>query len=128
MLMNDKLTAVIEKYRNHPEFLGIAVDDPNQPGAVDDTLLHLAARSGAVGDLEVLVESGARVNVLGDLGNTPLHQAAMNGQLSSIRKLLELGADAKLRNEFGQTALQVAELGGHAEVVRVLKVHLPREL
>jgi uncharacterized protein len=121
MSINEKLAAVIEKYRSHPEFLGIDIVDPNQPGAVDDTLLHLAARTGAVEDIEVLVSSGARVNVAGDPGNTPLHQAAMSGQAGSVRKLLQHGADPNLRNEYRQTALQVAGLGGHDRVVAILK-------
>lgn len=123
MSIDAKLAAVIEKYRSHPQFLGIDLVDPNQPGAVDDTLLHLAAQTGAVEDIEVLVSCGARVNVLGDLGNTPLHQAAMCGQEDSVRLLLRLGADPNLLNEFNQTALQVAELGGHEHVVRVLRTY-----
>jgi ankyrin repeat protein len=124
MSIDAKLVAVIEKYRFHPEFLGIDLVDPNQPGAVDDTLLHLAARTGAVEDIEVLVSCGARVNVVGDLGNTPLHQAAMSGQEDSVTLLLRLGADPNLQNEFNQTALQVAELGGHERIVRILRTFI----
>jgi uncharacterized protein len=79
MSMDRKLAAVIEKYRSHPEFLGIEVVDLNQPGAVDNTLLHIAARSGTVDDIRTLVSSGARINIPGDLGNTPLHEAALRG-------------------------------------------------
>jgi uncharacterized protein len=120
MSIDAKLAAVIEKYRSHPEFLGIDMVDPSQPGAVDDPLLHLAARTGAVEDIEVLVSYGARVNVVGDLGNTPLHQAAMSGREDSVRRLLQLAADLNLQNEFNQIALQVAALGGHEQVVGVL--------
>jgi hypothetical protein len=59
--MNEKLAAVVEKYRSHPEFLGIDILDPNQPGAIDDTLLHLAARTGAVEDIEVLSTNRPRL-------------------------------------------------------------------
>jgi len=102
MPMNEKLAAIIEKYRSHPEFLGIEISDVNQPGAVDDTLLHLAARTGATEDVETLVACGANINAAGDLGNTPLHQAALTGQKDSVRTLLKLGASAKEKNEFGQ--------------------------
>jgi hypothetical protein len=40
------LAPVIAKYKDHPEFLGTEITHPNQPGAVDDTLLHLTARLG----------------------------------------------------------------------------------
>lgn len=121
MSTDNKLRAVIEKYKGHPEFLGIKITNPNQPGAVDDTLLHIAARRGDVESMEVLIECGALVNIAGDLGNTPLHQAAMRGQLEAVRFLLRQGADLTITNEFGQTASNVAEIGGHKEIVGLLK-------
>jgi ankyrin repeat protein len=121
MAMTPKLAAVIEKYHSHPEFLGIDISDPNQPGAVDDRMLHIAARMGAVEDIEILVAAGAEVNAAGDLGNTPLHQAVMRGQVSSVQKLLELGADRNQRNEFGQTALEVAELSARDDIAEMLR-------
>jgi ankyrin repeat protein len=121
MSLRKKLAAVIKKYQSHPEFLGIDIVDPNQPGAVDDTLLHLAARTGDLEAIEVLIASGAQVNAIGDLGNTPLHQAAMRGQAKAVKKLLQAGANQSLRNEFGQTAQEVAEFAGHREVANILK-------
>src|ERR1700738_475147 len=123
MLIDPKLAAVIEKYCSHPEFLGSDHFHPNQPGAVDHTLLHIAARTGAVGDIQTLVSCGARINASGDLGNTPLHQAAMLGRADSIVKRLQLGADPDLRNEFGQTALEMAALGGHEKAAQILRSH-----
>ena len=120
MAVDPRLAAVNAKYRLHPEFLGLDLVDPNQPGAVDDTLLHLAARKGAVEDIEILAAAGAEINAIGDLGNAPLHQAAMRGQVASIKKLLDLGANRDVANEFGQTALTVAELAGRDEIVRIL--------
>ena len=112
---------VLDKYRTHPEFLGIELTDANQAGAVDDTPLHIASRNGELEDIEILVAHGADVNASGDLGNSPLHQAAMAGQASAVKKLLELGANTTLENEFSQTALTVAQLGNHNEVVELLK-------
>jgi ankyrin repeat protein len=119
--MSDKLAAVFKKYRSHPEFLGININDPNQPGAVDDTLLHIAARTGAVDDIETLVGSGAVVDAPSDLGNTPLHQAAMMGEVESVRALIRLGAGRHRKNEFGQTPLDVAKLGQKREVIQILE-------
>ena len=121
MAVDPRLAAVNAKYRSHPEFLGLDLVDPNQPGAVDDTLLHLAARKGAVEDIEILAAAGAEIKAIGDLGNAPLHQAAIRGQVASIKKLLDLGANRDVANEFGQTALTVAKLTGHDEIVRILR-------
>jgi ankyrin repeat protein len=85
MAVDPRLAAVISKYRSHPEFLGLDLVDPNQPGAVDDTLLHLAARKSAVEDVEILAAAGAEINAIGDLGNAALDQAAMRGQVASIK-------------------------------------------
>lgn len=61
---NPALKAVFDKYRHHPEFLGLELRAPNQAGAVDDTLLHLTARLGALDDMKVLIDAGADVNRL----------------------------------------------------------------
>lgn len=112
---------MFEKYATHPEFLGLELTDPNQRGAVGDTVLHLAARTGAIEDMKVLIDAGADVNVAGDLGNTPLHQAAMMDQFDSVEFLLKCSARKHSKNEFGQTPLEVAELNENAKIIRLLK-------
>lgn len=72
------LQALIGKYRYHPDFADMDLSDLNQPCYPnDDALLHLVARVGGAEEIDLLVASGARVNVRGDLGYTPLHYAAM---------------------------------------------------
>jgi len=93
----------------------------NQPGAMNDTMLHFAAESGAIEDIEVLVDSGAEVNAIGDIGNTPLHGAALTGKVAATKRLLELGADRTLKNELGQRAVDVADIGGHDNVAETLR-------
>jgi uncharacterized protein len=126
MTKNEKLAAVIEKYKQHPQFLRTEIRDPNQRGPLDDTLLHLAARRGAVDDIEVLVAAGANINAAGDLGYTPLHRAAMVGKLDAVKKLVDLGADPRIENELGETPSKVAELGGHEEIVALLQRYRPK--
>jgi uncharacterized protein len=84
-------------------------------------MLHLAARTGAIEDIEILLGAGAEIDAIGDLGNTPLHQAAMSGQFASTRKLLDLGANRDVTNEYGQTASDVAELSGHDHIAEILR-------
>jgi ankyrin repeat protein len=126
--LSAKLAAVIDKYRSHPQFLGVNIVDANQRGALDDTLLHIASSRGAVADIAVLVASGAQVNAVGDLGYTPLHHAAMGGRVAAVQKLLEFGADPEIKNEYGENPIQVAENGGHEDVARILRTHLLGEL
>lgn len=114
------LEDVLKKYQGNPEFLGIELLRANQKGAMDSTPLHIASRTGAIADIDVLVSHGADVNALGDLANTPLHEAAMAGKLESARRLLELGAAIGLQNEFEQTPLDVARVGKNGDLVTLL--------
>lgn len=117
----EQLRSTLKQYETHPDFLGLDLTDPNQKGAVDDTVLHLATRMGAIDDVKILVDAGANVNSIGDLGNTPLHQAAMMGQLEAARLLLKRGAATHTENEFGQTPLDVAKHSGNEEMIRLLE-------
>ncbi|WP_413706370.1 ankyrin repeat domain-containing protein [Ralstonia sp. Ralssp110] len=117
--MNQDLEQLISKYQNHPDFLGLPITGVNQPGAVDDCLLHIAARKGALHDIEALVAAGAEVNLPGDLGNTPLHNAALTGSKPAVLKLLQLGAKTHIKNEFGETAAEVAKRGGRADLAEI---------
>jgi uncharacterized protein len=117
----DKFDAIRKKYAGHPEFIGLEIEHVNQPGAVDDTLLHLVARTGQLDEVADLIECGANPNQAGDLGNTPLHQAAMMGRAGAVQLLLRAGANVSIKNEFGQTAADVARIGKRDEVVELLK-------
>ena len=118
-----KIRSLIDRYKEHAEFLGMNLLDVNQPGSVDDTMLHIAARKGDVEDVYFLISIGANINAIGDLGNTPLHQAAMRGTLSSVKVLLELNANPSIKNEFGQTAADVAILGKYLDIYELIKGH-----
>lgn len=115
------LKDIYADYEFHPEFLGIDISNPNQPGDMDSTLLHIVARSGKVEDLDILVAAGANVNALGDLGFSPLHDAVSANRVDSVVALLRLGADRSLRDEDGQTPLDVARIHGFDELSKLLR-------
>ena len=115
------LKAVILRYARHPQFLGLEIgDDPNQRGAMGDTLLHLAVESGNLEDMKVLVAAGANIDAVGDIGNTPLHSAALRGNFQVAKKLIEFGANTRLKNDFGETALDVAKNGKRNDIAVLL--------
>ena len=94
---------ILERYSRHPDFLGVTLVDVNQPGEIDDAVLHIASRKGESEEVIVLPSEGADPNMQGDLGNTPLHYSAMTGNKEVVQVLLESGADKSIKNELQQT-------------------------
>lgn len=120
MYISSDLSAVLDAYSGHPEFLGIHIVDVNQKGAMDSRLLHIAARLGRVDHMEVLVRAGAELDAKGDLGNTALHEAAMSGQAESVRFLIACGADMGIKNEFEQSPADIARIAGDPGIMVLL--------
>ena len=70
-------------------------------------------------DLELLLDAGADVNIIGET-RSPLQWAAEYGQLEACELLLEKGATIEERGEDGRTPLMLASIFGHTEVVKLL--------
>lgn len=78
--------------------------DPDAVMFEDMTALHLAAASGWVDGINVLVDAHASINSRDTCTReTPLHKAARNIELEAIKILCERGADTEIRNIDGQT-------------------------
>ncbi|CAD6273257.1 unnamed protein product [Miscanthus lutarioriparius] len=88
------------------------------------TPLHLAARQGRPGCVQVLLENGAIVSALtgsyGFPGSTSLHLAARSGNLDCIRKLLAWGADRLQRDSAGRIPYAVALKRNHEACAALL--------
>lgn len=93
---------------------GAKVDATDDRG---DHALLVAARSGSLPVVQVLVDAGAKVNLRNKWGDTALMVAALNGQEGIVRYLRAKGADI---NNAGWSALHYASVNGHANVVRYL--------
>ena len=53
------------------------------------------------GDVQLLIDLGAKVDVADDFGVTPLHLAALYGRLDAVRALLDAGVDVNVRDKRG---------------------------
>ncbi|MFD0982825.1 ankyrin repeat domain-containing protein [Tropicimonas aquimaris] len=86
------------------------------------TALHRAAASDSAEVVRLLLDAGADIMVLDDLGNTPLHDAASrSASVEVIRELIEAGADIHATNEAGWTPLHRAAFGkNEPEILQVL--------
>jgi len=69
------------------------------------SLFHIAAASGNLEIIRLLIRSGADVNVRVRSGKTPLHAAAAKNNLEICKLLVAAGADANAQDNSGQTAL-----------------------
>ena len=96
--------------------------DINQIGLYrDGSALHLAARSGQQEIAQLLIDSGATVDIRDLSDYTPLHNAAWNGNLDIVKLLLNAGADITARNYSGLTPLACAYRNNQIEVIEFIE-------
>ena len=96
--------------------------DINQVGLYrDGSALHLAARSGQQEIAQLLIDSGATVDIRDLSDYTPLHNAAWNGNLDMVKLLLNAGADITARNYSGFTPLACAYRNNQIEVIEFIE-------
>ena len=110
-----------------------APPNPNPPSA-----LHLAAASGDLTTVRILLSAGSSVDTIAANGSTPLHWAAGGGHSKVLRELLAAGACTEARSstwcvsvrgeETGQSALHWAAAGGHSDCVDQLVAAAPHTL
>ena len=80
------------------------------------TPLRAASWRGHVEAVEILVKSGANVEVKDRLGNTPLICAAIHGHHEVVKLLLNAGADPDVKDNRGKSALHYAIIRNRYEV------------
>ena len=82
-----------------------------------ETALSLAAYTGKLPFVQLLLEAGAEVNMY---GWSPLAYAAFNGHVAIAELLLKRGAEINAQTENGSTALLLAARYGFIEIVDLL--------
>lgn len=70
--------------------------------------------------LELLLDSGARVDIQTDRGDTPLHAVAFLDDVDSIRLMVRRGADIEASTCNGEMPLGIAASAGRMKAVKVL--------
>ena len=68
-----------------------------------------------------MLEKGAAVDALDNLGRTSLHRASFQNNTEAIKLLLKHHADVTLRSEYDQTALDIARGRNNAAAINILK-------
>ena len=111
--MNSKLFSELKKTKTYQEVQFARMEDGEDfdPFVLTDGcdyILHIAARWGDYRAVELLLEAGMDVNILGDMDYTALHHAKLGGHENIVQLLLERGASTTLRNAFGILPLDAA--------------------
>ena len=85
------------------------------------TPLHIAANSGHLNIVSLLVREGATINMRDSFGYTPLHFAAKRGYLDIVKFLVENGADVNAKEDkYKYSPFRVAAEEGHLAVMKYL--------
>jgi len=114
---------------NDPALLRLALSLGTDPGAItspyDGTALIAAAHLGHVAVVDALIEAGAPLDHVNNLGWTALIEAVILGDggpnhTEVVKLLLEAGASRDIADRGGVTPLGHARNRGYAEMVRLL--------
>ena len=94
----------------------VAIDSVDCDG---DTPLHVFISGEETANALLLIEHGADVNAIGDMGLTPLHGAIEHKNLAVIDALLKAGARTDIISEFGDSSASLAEKRGLSLNVKI---------
>lgn len=119
---DDRIRTLVESKR-------VAVDvrlSTVMGSSTEQTPLFLAIQEGNIASAKLLVELGAEIDAINNLGITPLMQAASHGDLKLLKLLLSLGANPNyVRTGDGATPLSFCM---HADASDSKKSELALEL
>ena len=88
------------------------------------TALHHAAKTDQLGVAQMLLDRGADMSRLDNLGRTALHHCLLPGETHCLQFFLQKGADSRGRNIKGMTIWHLAAQEGNLEALSVLlKTH-----
>lgn len=95
--------------------------DPRVRNSFGETCVHLAARKGQAGWVEIVIAAGVDVNSK-SIGyeETAMHVAAKEGHSDVVRVLVENGGNTEARNRYGWTPLVWAAACGNVQTVETL--------
>ena len=120
--MNTKDKVVRHAAYGQTKALRKVLDAGGNPNAEDGgyTALHYACQEGHLDAIRILVEAGARVDIL-DNNMTPLFNACGGGTaLAVVALLIELGADVNFRTSLGVPLHNACAWGEREKVILLL--------
>lgn len=119
----------IASVANDPDLVSLAIEVGNNPGLItsiyDGTALIAAAHLGHHEVVSRLIEAGAPLDHVNNLGWTALIEAVVLGDggpdhIKTVKALVEAGADISIADRQGNTPLQLAVSRGYAQIAELI--------
>ncbi len=104
-----KLTAVLNKYAELPEYSEMGAPSINTKSLFGNYPINIAAARGLLNEVMTLLSHGADVNAAGEHHYTPLHDAIEQGHIEVVKYLLTHGANPLSKTDYGDTPSQLAK-------------------
>jgi len=83
--------------------------NPNASTYLGISVLHMSVESGNLQVITLLVDSGAKVNVVDADGWSPFHLGCSIGNIDVVKYLIEKGSDINAPTKEGEYAIEIAE-------------------
>ena len=117
------VVGLVDAYEHSVEAgISVATREPRlirERTSLGETALHLLVLGESREAVSSILEIGAEVDALCDMGNTPLALAASIGRPEMVQLLLNAGASVAVKGQFEPT-LHKAARSGNVEVVRLV--------
>ena len=115
-LANTPYVDMTDRFLSH-DGAGNMINHINQAGF---SALHLASRAGQSGQVKLLIQRGADIDIKDHNGNTPLMLAVLARQNVVVGELLAAGAEIGKRNVNKQNALAMARQLGYDDIEKLI--------
>jgi protein-serine/threonine kinase len=99
--------------------------DLNAKDPLGRTPLHLACVEVQLPAAQLLLRSGAHINVVDELGNTPTHYAVEKGDKEFLSWILYRYPDLSIKNRSGKTPLDLVSSVSIQELMKISRVPPP---
>jgi len=114
-------------FHNHATLVRLLLADGLSPRTThpergNQSLLHVAAQSGAIDVVRLLLEAGAEANSFDTMGNTPLQAAITYSKLACTRELIP-HTDLRSYGADGNNVLHKSIIANQPEIFKLLLPH-----
>lgn len=98
----------------------VDVNQREDDGILEATPLLIAAQSGKIEILKLLLKAGADFNMKDAYGDTPIHLAISEGHVEIVKLLIDAGIDINLKDYDGSTPLHSAANKDKKDIIKLL--------